>query len=164
MLGAIRDQVRALDSGLALFRARTMQQVVASDTQDATVQTFLLGAFAMLALLLAAVGLYGVMSYLVTQRTREIGIRMAVGAQRTDVLRLILKQGAKLTFAGVVLGVLAAIALTRLLAGLLYGVGATDPLTFACVAALVALVALAAYYIPARRATKVDPILALRYE
>ena len=164
VLPAIRGHVHALDSGLAVFRAQTMEEIIADNIQDATVQTFLLGSFAVLALVLAAVGLYGVMAYLVTQRTREIGIRMAVGAREIDVLRLIMKHGAALTIAGLVIGLFAAIGLTRFLATLLYGVGATDPLTFACVAALLALVAFTAYYIPARRATRVDPMVALRYE
>ena len=141
-----------------------MDEVIGDHMQDATLQTFLLGAFAMLALVLAAVGLYGVTSYLVTQRTREIGIRMAVGAKQSDVLRLILRQGATLSFIGVALGLIAATGLTRLLSGMLYGVAPTDPLTFVSVAVLLALVALAAYCIPARRATKIDPMLALRYE
>ncbi len=164
VLGAVRNHVRALDPNLALLQPQTMDEVIANDTQDATVQAFLLGAFAILALLLAAVGLYGVMSYLVTQRTREIGIRMALGAQQSNVLRLVMKRGAMLTLIGILLGSIAALALTRSLSSLLYGVSAADPVTFACVAALLALVGLAAYYIPARRATKIDPLLALRYE
>jgi len=164
VLGAIRSQVRALDPSLALFRPQTMEEVIAGDTRDASMQAFLLGAFALLALVLAAVGLYGVMSYLVTQRTREIGVRMALGAQQSNVLRLIMSQGTRLTLIGMLLGSLAALALTRSMSGLLYGVGPADPLTFASVAALLAIVAMAAYYIPARRATKVDPLLALRYE
>jgi ABC-type antimicrobial peptide transport system permease subunit len=141
-----------------------MDDVIASDTQDASVQAFLLGTFAVLALVLAAVGLYGVMSYLVGQRTREIGVRMALGAQQSNVLRLIMERGAMLTLAGIVIGTLAALALTRWISSLLYGVSAADPLTFVSVAAILALVALAAYYIPARRATKIDPLVALRYE
>ena len=164
VLPGIREKVRALDSGLALFGTRTMDEVIAGTIQDASIQTFLLGSFAALALLLAAVGLYGVTSYLVTQRTQEIGIRMAIGAKRSDVLRLILRQGATLAFIGVVLGVIAAIGLTQLLSGLLYGITPTDPLTFVSVALLLVFVALVAYCIPARRATKIDPMLALRYE
>ncbi len=156
--------VYALDHGLAVLHPRTMEQVIASDTQDARVETLLLGAFAGLALVLAAVGLYGVMSYTVTQRTREIGIRMAVGAKRADVLGMILRQGLLLTLAGVIVGLLLAAALSRSMAGLLFGIGPFDPSTFSCMAFLVALVATAAYAVPARRATKIDPMIALRYE
>lgn len=164
VLPAIRRQAQEMDSNLAIFHAGTMEDVIATDTQDARMQTLLLGAFALLALVLATVGLYGVMSYVVTQRTREIGIRMAIGARRADVLRLILKQGIVLTLSGVALGLLMALALTRLLSSLLYAVGSTDPVTFASVAVLLGLVALAAYYIPGLRATRIDPIAALRYE
>src|SRR6185312_14986454 len=164
LLSTIRREVQLLDPSLALFRPRTMDDVIANNMHDATVQAFLLGAFAVLALLLAAVGLYGVMSYLVTQRTREIGIRMALGARQSNVLSLVMKRGAKLTVAGLLLGLIAALALTRLMANLFYGVKPCDPLTFLCVAALLALVALAAYYVPARRASKIDPMRALRYE
>jgi putative ABC transport system permease protein len=164
VLGSIRGEVRGLDGGLGLSRPRTMEQVIADAMQDTNLQTFLLGVFAALALVLAAVGIYGVMAYLVTQRTHEIGIRMALGAQKDDVLRLVLAHGTKLTILGIAIGIAAALGLTRLLATLLFGVGARDPLTFVAVSALLAFVALAACYIPARRAARVDPMVALRYE
>ncbi len=164
VLGDLRRNLRTLDRGLALLRPRTMEEVIDSDTQDARVETILLGAFAGLALVLAAVGLYGVMSYTVTQRTREIGIRMAVGANRTDVLGMIVRQGLGLTLVGVIAGLLLAAALSRSIAGLLFSTSPFDAFTFGCTAFLLALVATVAYAVPARRATKIDPMLALRYE
>ena len=161
---AVRNNVSDMDSSLALFHVRTMEEVVADAMQDTTLQTFLLGTFAALAMILAAVGLYGVMSYLVTQRTHEIGIRMALGAQEGDIVKLVIGQGAKLIFIGVAIGIAGALAVTRLMSALLFGVHATDPLTYVSVAALLTIVALVACYIPARRAMRVDPMVALRYE
>ena len=164
VLGTIRSDVQSLDDGLAVFRPRTMDEVVADAMQDISAQTVLLGVFAALALLLAAGGIYGVMAYVVMQRTHEIGVRMALGAQQHDVLRLVLGQGSRLTAIGVAIGMAAALALTQLMRKLLFGVSATDPLTFVGVALLLAFVAMAACYIPARRASHVDPMVALRYE
>jgi len=141
-----------------------MEQVMADTLGRARFNTLLLGLFAGLATLLAAVGIFGVMSYSVTLRTREIGIRVALGAQQGRVVMLIMRQGLLLTLAGIGIGVAGALALTRVLSGLLFGVDATDPATFAAIVLLLAVVSLIACYIPARRATRVDPLVALRYE
>ncbi len=164
LVGALRGDVAFLDSSLAVFRPRTMPQVISDNMRQTSLETFLVVLFAALAVFLAAIGIYGVMAYLVAQRTREIGIRMAFGAGRSDVLRLILAHGAKLTAAGIAAGILAAYGLTRLIASELFGVKPTDPVTFACVAAILAFVAIAACWIPARRAMRIEPMLALREE
>jgi putative ABC transport system permease protein len=160
----MRQAIAGMDSRLPVFNVRTMQQVIVESSSDTRFEALLLGIFAGLALLLAAVGIYGVMSYLVAQRTQELGIRMALGAQPHDVLRLVIGRGVALTIAGLAIGLVAAFAITRLLSTLLFGVSATDPITFLGVALMLGVVALAASYIPARRATRIDPLIALRYE
>jgi len=161
---SVREQVRALDRDLPVFGERTMSQVAAESVSRHRFAMQLVGLFGILALLLAAVGIYGVIAYSVTQRTREIGIRVALGASRSAILRWVLKQGLVLTIAGVVIGLVGALALTRLLQSLLFGVGPTDIITYGALAVLLTIVALIACYVPARRATKVDPLIALRYE
>ena len=141
-----------------------MEQIVAQSVAPRRFSMLLLTVFAAVALVLAGVGIYGMMSYAVTQRTREIGVRMALGAQVSDVLRLVIGQGMKLVLVGVALGLVASVALTRTIESLLFGVSATDPATFAAIAALLALVALLACFVPARRATQVNPMIALRGE
>ncbi|HSY59898.1 MAG TPA: ABC transporter permease, partial [Terriglobales bacterium] len=160
----VRRTIAGMDSSLPVFNVRTMDQVIVESSSDTRFEALLLGTFAGLALLLAAVGIYGVMSYLVAQRTQELGIRMALGAQPFDVLRLVIGRGVALTVAGLAIGLVAAFAITRLLSKLLFGVSATDPVTFFSVALLLGIVALAACYIPARRATRINPLVALRYE
>ncbi|HWS54264.1 MAG TPA: ABC transporter permease [Pyrinomonadaceae bacterium] len=164
--GALRTELRALDPEAPLFGVRTMERVIADApaTFMRRYPAYLIGVFAAVALVLASVGIYGVISYAVTQRTRELAIRSALGARRGDLLRLVLRQGMALALAGVAAGLAGAFALTRLLASLLFGVSATDPAVYAAVSLLLLTVALLACLVPARRATKVDPIEALRYE
>ena len=160
----IQRQLRIVSGGLPVGNVRTMEQIVAQSTEQNSFNMALLVIFAALALLLAAVGIYGVISYSAAQRTHEIGIRMVLGAQRRDVLHLLLGQGTQLALIGVGIGVIAALALTQLMTALLYGIRATDPLTFIGVAILLTLVATLACYIPARRAMRVEPMVALRHE
>ncbi|HEY9232393.1 MAG TPA: ABC transporter permease, partial [Blastocatellia bacterium] len=160
----IRKQIAAVDPGLAVARLETMTTILNRSVAPRRASMLLLAAFGGIAALLASVGIYGVLSYTVAQRVQEIGMRIALGAQSRDVLRLVIGQGMKLTLIGVTLGLGAAFALTRLMASLLYSTSATDPLTFSAIAIMLTLVALLACYVPARRATKVDPLVALRYE
>jgi predicted permease len=164
LLDSIRHINAQMSNQQVIFGVQTMDSLISDSVASQRFSMILLVVFAALALVLASVGIYGVISYLVGQRGREIGIRIALGAQPGDILRLILGRGGKLAGAGIAVGLAAALGLTRLMASLLYGVGATDPSTFAGVAVLLALVALTACYVPARRATKVDPVVALRYE
>jgi len=161
---AVRDQVFAMDKELPLYNIATMDQLISNSVAQSRLNLSLLVAFAVLALALAAVGVYGVMAYAVTQRTHEFGIRMALGARPADVLRQVFLEGSRLAALGLAIGLVAALALTRLMASLLFNVKPGDPLTLGVAAAVLTLVALAACYIPARRATRVDPMTALRYE
>jgi putative ABC transport system permease protein len=164
LISAVRRVVAEVEPNQALHNVMTMEQRLANITTSRRLNTVLLGSFAGLALLLAVIGIYGVMSYAVTQRRRELGVRMALGAQRGDVLRLVIGEGMKLVLIGALLGLGGALALTRLLKTMLFGVSATDPLTFIVISALLIIVALLACFVPARRATKVDPMIALRHE
>jgi putative ABC transport system permease protein len=164
LASAVRSEVHALDPNLPVYNVKTVSQMIDERISPKRLMTYILGVFALVALLLAAVGIYGVMSYAVTQRTREIGIRIALGAQTLDVLKLVVKNGLVLALIGVVIGLPAAFALTRLLANFLFNVTPTDAVTFAVVSISLIVVALFACYVPARRATKVDPLVALRHE
>jgi putative ABC transport system permease protein len=164
LAAAVRAQVAALNKDQAVFNVRTMEQTVAQAVAPRRFSMLLLTVFAVVALALASLGIYGLMSYAVAQRTREIGVRMALGAEVSDVLKLALGQGMKLALVGVALGLVASLALTRLMKTLLFGVSATDPVTFAAIALLLTGIALLACWLPARRATKVDPLAALKCE
>jgi putative ABC transport system permease protein len=161
---ALRSALAEIDPNQPLVRVRTMEENMAATVAQPRFRTWLIGIFAALALVLAGVGVYGVMSYTVTQRANEIGIRVTLGAQPEDVFRIVVGEGLRLALAGVGVGILAALALTRLLQGFLFGVSAYDPLTFGAVAMILTSVAVAASFFPARRATLVDPMVALRYE
>ncbi len=161
---AVRRQVREVDPSQPIHNVRSLEQIRSESIAPERFILALVGSFAAMALVLTMVGIYGLMSYSVTQRTREIGIRMALGAQSRDVRRLVVRQGLSLALAGVAIGLVAAFALTRVMKALLFEVSSTDPITFALITLLLTVVALLACWIPARRATKVDPMVALRIE
>jgi len=164
ILPAIKNAIWSVDRNQPVFEVRSMDEIVSGIVSAPRLAFLLLGVFASLALALAAIGIYGVTSYLVSQQTHEIGVRMALGAQPSDISRMVLGHGVRLAGIGIIGGTAAALALTRLLSSLLFGVSATDPLTFVGVAILLTTVALAACYVPARRAMHVDPVVALRCE
>jgi len=161
---AISNEVWAIDKDQPVARIRTMEQLLSASVSQPKFRTLLIGVFACVALLLAAVGIYGVISYSVTQRTHEFGIRMALGARQGSILKMVVGQGLRLALIGTGIGLAGAYFATQVLSSLLYGVSATDLLTFVYISLLLTGVALLASYIPARRATKVDPMIALRYE
>jgi putative ABC transport system permease protein len=162
LVSALRSEVKKLDRDIPVYNIRTMDQALGSTLELERFTMFLVSIFAAVALTLAAVGLYGVMSYAVSQRAREIGIRMALGARRSDVMMMVIGQGIKLVGAGILIGLGGALALTRYMETLVFGVSPTDPLTYVTIVSLLTLVALLACWIPARRATRVDPMVALR--
>ena len=164
LIAAARDQVKQVDPDQPIYNIKTMDEIRAESVAPERLNLTLFSIFAGIALVLAVVGIYGVMSYTVTQRTHEIGIRMAIGAQQRDVFRMVIGQGMMLALIGIAIGLVGAFALTRLMASMLFGVTATDPATFAAISILLTAVALMACYLPGRRATKVDPVISLRYE
>jgi putative ABC transport system permease protein len=164
LVAAVSREIHAVDPNQPISVIATMAKLLGEETEQRWVGMILLATFAGVALLLAALGIYGVLAYFVAQRTREIGVRVALGARTSDVMIMVMKQGMRLMLFGVGIGLIGGLALARLMKSLLFGVSATDPLTFVVVAALLASVAMAACYIPARRATKVDPVVALRCE
>lgn len=164
LIGAVKSRVWQVDAGIPTTKVQTMQALMGQAVEERQFNMLLLGIFAAVALVLAAVGIYGVIAYFVTQRTHEIGVRMALGAHANDIARMIMGRGLSLALYGIGIGVLASLALTRLMSSMLYGVSSTDPATYLVISLLLLLVALLACYLPARRATKVDPMIALRYE
>jgi putative ABC transport system permease protein len=164
MLAAVASEVAALDSDLPIYDVSTVEARVAGSLGRRRFSMLMLGGFAVIAMLLAVIGIYGVISYSVEQRTHEIGVRLALGASSGQVLWLVLRQGMLLGILGITLGLAGALALTRLMSGLLYGVNAADPLTFGAVSLVLAGIALLAQLLPARRAARVDPMIALRHQ
>lgn len=164
VLTAVRQRVHELDAELPVSTVRTMDQWVANNAARPRLNTVLLGTFACVALLIAAIGIYGVLAYSVNLRTREIGVRMTLGAQPAGVLRMVVREGMAMGLAGISAGLLGALAASRALTSMLFGVEARDPAIFALVAGVLVIVALGACYVPARRATRVDPVVVLRYE
>jgi putative ABC transport system permease protein len=160
----VRDEIHSLDMNLPVYKVKTMSQVLSGAAAQPRFLATLLLVFAGLALVLATVGIYGVMAYIVAQNTREIGIRIALGAQPKNILKMILRRGLVLTLSGIAFGVAGSFALTRVISSSLFGVSPTDPITFVLVSLILISVAMIACYIPARRATKTDPMVALRYE
>jgi putative ABC transport system permease protein len=160
----LRDQVQAVDPRLPVSGAQTLSETVSDSLAGRRFSMEMIASFALIALLLAGLGIYGVISYMVSERTHEIGIRIALGAESRNILRMVLRQGLGLAFAGAAVGFVGALIVSRLMAGVLYGVKPTDPLTFASVVLLLVGVALAACYLPARRALRVDPMIALRHD
>jgi len=164
LIATVQREISALDKKLPIYNVKTLEQYLNEALSVKRIQSQILSAFGLLALALASIGLYGALSYNVTQRTKEIGIRLALGAQGRNVFWMVVGQGLKLVALGIVLGLAVALVVTRTLKSLLYGISATDPLTFEVIAMMLAIVALLACYIPARRATRVDPMIALRCE
>jgi len=164
LVAAVKNAIYAVDKDQPVFKVITMEKLAAESITLRRVSMLLVGGLSALALILAAIGIYGVMSYTISQQRREIGLRLALGAQASDVLKLVIAEGMKPALFGMIIGLLASFALTRLIKGLLFGVSATDPATFIVISTLLGGVALVACWIPARRATKVDPMIALRCE